>query len=124
MSALRIKPVHRGSRDDDNDDDDAQACPLVYVPVSSSQSLPTYLPTYIQDASKDFRFGSSALKKVKFSIFGLGSSMYDEESFCKPAFDIENFMLELGATMIHETGRYVCMYVCFELWKKRGSSMD
>ncbi|GAB5033732.1 trna wybutosine-synthesizing protein 1 homolog [Nannochloropsis oceanica] len=59
---------------------------------------------YLEDASKDFRYGGSALKKIRFGVFGLGSCMYEEESFCKPAIEMETFLCDLGAKNIVELG--------------------
>ena len=41
---------------------------------------------------------------MKFGVFGLGSSMYEEESFCRPAIQLEEWLEALGATPLVELG--------------------
>lgn len=51
-------------------------------------------------------------QQVKFGVFGLGSSMYEEESFCKPAIQLEEWFTELGATPLVELGTFDLQYTC------------
>lgn len=57
----------------------------------------------LSDAAVDFRVGKHFLNNVKFSIFGLGNSEYDED-FCKAAKDILKDFESLGADVIHPLG--------------------
>lgn len=70
----------------------------------------------LQDLSKDFRVGRTLFKKVRFAVFGLGSSVY-EENFCRPALEAESLLTELGATCVHETGQ--CIVCASTSWEGR-----
>ena len=51
---------------------------------------------WLNDASKDFRVSKTYLNKTRFTVFGLGDSLY-EENYNKTAKLLENWVNKLGA---------------------------
>jgi flavodoxin len=50
-----------------------------------------------QDMSTDFRVGPAAMHGVRFAVYSLGSSEYDE-NWCKAGQEIYDGFLNMGAT--------------------------
>lgn len=58
---------------------------------------------WLEDTAKDFRVGGSFLNSLRFCIFGLGNSEYDD-NFCKAAKVMQSHLEALGAKCIHALG--------------------
>lgn len=50
-----------------------------------------------KDMSTDFRVGTSAMHDVRFAVYGLGSSEYDDD-WCTCGKEIHEGFLNMGAT--------------------------
>lgn len=59
---------------------------------------------WLKDLVLDFRVSREMLKHVKFSIFGLGNSLYDE-NYCKASTTLLGYMESLGAEPFHALGK-------------------
>ena len=44
-------------------------------------------------------------RKLKYAVYGVGSSAYDDGTFCKPAKEIDKVLEEMGATRIAAVGK-------------------
>lgn len=60
--------------------------------------------TWVEEAAHDFRVSKSLLENVKFSVFGLGGSVYGS-NFCRAASDLTTNLIHLGATSVASTVR-------------------
>eukprot|EP00939_MAST-03C_sp_MAST-3C-sp1_P002798 g2798.t1 len=58
---------------------------------------------WLEDMAKDFRVGNNFLPKLRYAIFGLGNSEYDD-NFCTAAKTINGHLEKLGATRVYELG--------------------
>lgn len=56
------------------------------------------------DLSTDFRMPKNAFSRTHFAVFGLGSSLYPEASFCRPARELHSAMAALGGKEMAPTG--------------------
>ncbi|GMH54109.1 hypothetical protein TL16_g01609 [Triparma laevis f. inornata] len=65
----------------------------------------TSLTSGVDDIANDWRVDPNHLKyKLKYAIYGVGSSAYDEETFCKPAKVLNKQMRKLGAQNVNGLG--------------------
>ena len=68
------------------------------VPVTSARWFEA-----LRDMDHDFRVGSAAMAGVRFAVYGLGSSEYDDD-FCRPARDIAGLFRAMGALPLLRVG--------------------
>jgi tRNA wybutosine-synthesizing protein 1 len=76
---------------------------------------------HLRDMSTDFRVSKAALAKMKYAIFGLGNSYYDE-NYCRVAMDLDECFQRMGAEALCEVGRGDCsqdMEAQFEDWRQQ-----
>jgi tRNA wybutosine-synthesizing protein 1 len=57
---------------------------------------------WLADAAVDFRMSKAFLGKLKFAVFGQGSTEYDAATFCAPARQLGESLQALGATALCE----------------------
>ena len=59
----------------------------------------------ISDITQDWRVDPNHLKhKLRFAVYGVGSSAYDNDTFCKPARTLDRALRKLGATPVSSVG--------------------
>lgn len=61
-----------------------------------------FFDKFLTDTVLDFRRSKTMLEKVKFCVYGLGSSAYSEDVFCTASKRIHKSLLDLGAKPIAE----------------------
>ena len=59
---------------------------------------------WLLDLVNDFRVDRDHLKNIRYTIFGLGNSLYDE-NFCKAATTLDGYMQALGAKRCYSVGK-------------------
>jgi tRNA wybutosine-synthesizing protein 1 len=59
---------------------------------------------WLKDMALDFRVSNTWLKAQRFTVFGLGNSLYDE-NYCKAALTLDDDLKTLGATPFYEVGK-------------------
>jgi tRNA wybutosine-synthesizing protein 1 len=55
---------------------------------------------WLADAAVDFRMSKAFLGKLKYAVFGQGSTEYDAATFCAPARQLSESLQALGATAL------------------------
>eukprot|EP00520_Triparma_pacifica_P018796 CAMPEP_0118656870 /NCGR_PEP_ID=MMETSP0785-20121206/13710_1 /TAXON_ID=91992 /ORGANISM="Bolidomonas pacifica, Strain CCMP 1866" /LENGTH=323 /DNA_ID=CAMNT_0006549739 /DNA_START=190 /DNA_END=1158 /DNA_ORIENTATION=+ len=78
----------------------------------------------LNEIKTDWRVDRNFLKhKLKYCVYGVGSSAYDAETFCKPAVEVDEVMRYLGATPIAGVGKGDVetgdIEMEFEIWSKK-----
>ncbi len=80
---------------------------LVFVMATYTDGQPTdsgrFFCSWLEDACTDFRVQSGFLSGVRYTIFGLGNSLY-EENFNKVAVTVDGWMQVGGATRVLACG--------------------
>ena len=85
-------------------------CPILVIILptwshGSHSYESTSLCAGVDEIANDWRVDPNHLKhKLKFAIYGVGSSAYDSETFCKPSKIMFKQLRKLGAQNIHGLG--------------------
>jgi tRNA wybutosine-synthesizing protein 1 len=91
-------------------DEDALALEdtVVFLVATHTEGTPppscTQFFKFVEDATTDFRYGATALSKVKFAVFGVGNADYAKKDYCTPAKRLDKWLTKLGAQRICAVG--------------------
>lgn len=94
-------------KDYEPEDLEKEECIAIVVSTWNGGEAPrdaVFFTKFLEDVVLDFRRSKQMLNKLKFCVFGLGSSAYPEEFFCTASKNIQKNLIKLGANKLCDIG--------------------